>query len=116
MMENSSVFNNPHSPNDNSSGKHFNMEEKSGGGYDNNPAILNIIDEGGENFYNYLKSLGLSKKSNLLVLSSKQHYFYDESDLRDVRTLVNLKRLNLIKNPEKFLHALFAYYLIMPIS
>jgi hypothetical protein len=66
-----------------------------------------MISDGGENFFSYLKSLGLSNEPNLLVLSPGQHYYYDESDLRCVRTLVNLKKLNLVKHLDQFLHSLF---------
>jgi hypothetical protein len=69
--------------------------------------ITHMISDGGENFFRYLKSLGLSNEPNLLVLSPSQHYYYDESDLRNVRTLVNMKKLNLVKHLDQFLHSLF---------
>lgn len=69
--------------------------------------ILHMVADGGENFLRYLGKIGLSKEPNLLVLSASHHYYYDESDLRSVRALVNLKKLNLVKNLEKFLHNLY---------
>jgi hypothetical protein len=42
-----------------------------------------------------------------MVLSSKHHYFYDENDLKSVRVLINLKKLNQIKYLDMFLNTLF---------
>jgi hypothetical protein len=70
------------------------------------PVIANMIAEGGIDFFSYLKKIGLNREPNLMVLSSKHHYYYDESDLKDIRALVNLKRLNLIKHPDAFLNNL----------
>jgi hypothetical protein len=39
-------------------------------------------------------------------LSAKKHYFYDESDLKRVRVLVNLRKLNMIKHLDMFLNTL----------
>jgi hypothetical protein len=60
-----------------------------------------------ENFKNYLNSHGLSNEDNLLVLSSKLHYYYDYEELHDVTTLINLKKLNLIKHLDEFLQTLY---------
>lgn len=71
------------------------------------PTITKVIAEGGENFFLYLKRLGFSKEENMLALSSVHHYYYDENELKSVRTLVNLKKLNQIKNLDRFLQTLF---------
>ena len=68
-----------------------------------NPAIDNLIAEGGENFFHYLNWLGLADESKMLVLSSRHHYYYDYEDLKDVKTIISLKRLNLIKHLESYL-------------
>lgn len=70
------------------------------------PAIVNMIAEDGESFFHYLKDLGLSRENNLVVLSSRHHYFYDEDELKNVRTLINLRKLNLIKYLDEFLFTL----------
>ena len=70
------------------------------------PAIVNMIAEAGENIFRYLKSIGLSKDTNLMVLSSKHHYYYDQNELKSVSTLINLKKLNLIKHLDAFLYTL----------
>lgn len=55
----------------------------------------------------YCKKLGLTDDHNCLVLTPDEHYFYGEEDLKNIRTLINLKSVNLIKNPDKFLHNLY---------
>lgn len=70
------------------------------------PAIVNMIAEDGENFFSYLKTLGLSRENNLVVLSSKHHYYYDEEELKNIKILVNLRRLNMIKYLDEFLFTL----------
>jgi hypothetical protein len=84
----------------------INGEKISFGRTNISPAIANMIAEGGIDFYSYLRKIGLSREPNLMVLSSKHHYYYDESDLKEIRTLVNLKRLNLVRHPEAFLNNL----------
>jgi hypothetical protein len=68
-----------------------------------NPVIDNLIVEGGESFFHYLNWLGLADEPNMLVLSSRYHY-YGHNDLKGVTTLINLKKLNLIKHLDSFLH------------
>ena len=65
-----------------------------------------LVAEVDENFLNYLDRNGLSKEDNLLVLSSKLHYYYDYEELKEVKTLINLKKLNLIKHLDDFLQSL----------
>jgi hypothetical protein len=72
-----------------------------------NPGIEKLIAEGGENFFNYLNSLGLVNEANLLVLPASHHYYYDNSELQSVTTLVNLKELNLINNLDRFLNTVY---------
>ena len=69
----------------------------------NNPVFNNLVAEGGGNFYHYINWLGLSKDPNLMILSSIHHYYYDFNELKDVRTLVNLKQLNQINHIDRFL-------------
>jgi len=67
-----------------------------------NEVIDKLMDEGGENFVDYLDWHGLANDPNLLVLSSKLHYYYDPEELKSVKTLINVKRLNLIKHLDDF--------------
>ena len=71
-----------------------------------NDSVATLISEGGLNFFRYLKKRGMSGETDLIVLSSKSHYFYDKNDLKRVRVLVNLRKLNVIKHLDMFLNTL----------
>ena len=68
-------------------------------------AIDKLITEGGESFYNYIDSRGLSEDPGMIVLSSSHHYFYDFEEMNNARTVVNLRELNRIKEIKGFLHS-----------
>jgi hypothetical protein len=70
------------------------------------PPQSKLKDEGGENFYEYLDWLGMTDENNIIVLPLTQHYYYDYDDLKGVKTLINLRRLNLIKNLDGFISSL----------
>ncbi len=106
MMGNVSVLNNTYFMNGFKDDIWLN-NEVSFGRTNLSPALTNMIAEGGISFFSYLNGLGLSKEPNLMVLSSLHHYYYDESELRSVRTLVNIKKLNLVKRPDAFLNTLY---------
>ena len=71
-----------------------------------NPVMNDLIAEGGENFFNYLEWHGLTDEDNMLVLSSRHHYYYDPNELQEVTTLINVKKLNLIKHLDTFLNSI----------
>jgi hypothetical protein len=77
-----------------------------------NSTIDNLITEGGENFFNYVNWHGLANDPNLLVLSLRNHFYYDKNELKSITTLINLKKLNLIKNLDSFLHSV--YHVLSP--
>jgi len=60
-----------------------------------------------ENFINYIEWLGLDRDPNLIVLSSMHHYFFDAEEMKHVKTVVNLIKLNHIKEIKDFLHSIF---------
>jgi hypothetical protein len=62
--------------------------------------------EGHEDFYEYLKGLGISKDRNAIFLSSVRHYYYDAEEMKSVKTIINLKELNQIKQVKSFLHSI----------
>ncbi len=70
-----------------------------------------LTSEGNETFRNYIEWLGLSSDPKLVVLSSIHHYYYDAEEMQNVKTVVNLKELNQIKDLGNFLHSMF---LILP--
>jgi len=72
-----------------------------------NPIMENILSEGGDDFFQYLNLKGLEREPNLMVLSSMHYYYYDYTDLKGIRTLINIKKLNQITHLESFLHTLY---------
>lgn len=71
-----------------------------------NPSMVTLISQGGIDFVRFLTSLNLSDESDILILPSNQHYYYEEKELKSVRTIVNLKKLNMIKHLDTFLYSL----------
>ena len=69
-----------------------------------NRALRSLITEGGESFFNYVSWLGFDNDPNLLVLSSRHHYYYDVDELKGITTLINIKKLNLMRHLDSFLH------------
>lgn len=67
----------------------------------------NLVAEGCENFFEYFEQTGISADENMILLPSSHHYYYDVEDLREVKTIVNLKQLNKIKQPKDFLKNIF---------
>jgi hypothetical protein len=72
-----------------------------------NPFIETLTSEGGENFVSYIRSIGLDRDPNPVVLSSLHHYFYDADEMKHVKTVINLKELNQMKEIKSFLHSIF---------
>jgi hypothetical protein len=72
-----------------------------------NPAIAELIMGGGEDFYHFLKYLNLSSESQIMVLSQRHHYYFEYRDLLDVKVLINVVKLNQIRNLASFLNSLF---------
>lgn len=68
-----------------------------------NPVLENIRAEAGADFIQYLNLLHLTKEPDLMALSATHHFYYDSDDLKRVKTLINLKKLNNVKNLESFL-------------
>jgi hypothetical protein len=105
-MENISVLNSPAVRSNKTHGTNVSWGKKYHRRTGFDPSIVTLIAEGGINFYRYLKSLKLSKGSDILVLPSNHHYYYDEKELKSVSVLINLKKLNMIKHLDIFLGTL----------
>ena len=67
---------------------------------------FNLTAEGGVTFFKYLKKFNMFSEPELLILSPNIHFYYDENDLKDVRTFILLRKLNLIKELDTFLRTL----------
>jgi hypothetical protein len=73
-----------------------------------NPIIDTSITEGDDALLGFLNRHGLANEPELLVLSSNRHYYYDYEDLRGVKTLINQKKLNHIKELNEFLKNIYS--------
>lgn len=73
----------------------------------NTNSVDKQIKENDGSLLDYLQWHGLANEPNLLILPSGNHYFYDLEDLKGVRTLINQKKLNLIKELNDFLNNVF---------
>jgi len=105
-MEHQNALNNSKMSNSNleTGSKGFLLSDETEG---KNPILENILSEGGDDLFQYLSWIGLSKDPNLMVLSSSHHYYYDHNDLIGIKTLINMKRLNQVKHLESFLNILY---------
>jgi hypothetical protein len=72
-----------------------------------NQVYNHLVPDEGQDFPDYLTRLGMLGESNLLVLSMRHHYYFEYNDLRDLKVLVILKKLDMIKHLESFLHIIF---------
>lgn len=61
-----------------------------------------------DDFSFYLRKLHLEGDPNMIVLSSSNHYYYEAEDLKNVKTLVNVKQLNHINQVREFLDNIFS--------
>lgn len=66
-----------------------------------------FISEGSDDFYNYLDWIGLANYPDIVILSSAHHYYYDAEDMENIKALVNLKKLNEIKQLKAFLNNIY---------
>ncbi len=66
-----------------------------------------LAREGWDNLLDYIEWLGLGKDPDLVVLPSVHHYYYDIEDMKNIKTVVNLKGLNQIKQIESFFRSIF---------
>jgi hypothetical protein len=74
---------------------------------DSRATLEKFASEGREELINYIESVGCSKDSSMVILSSFHHYYYDAEEMKNVNTVVNLKEINQIKHIKKFLHSIF---------
>jgi hypothetical protein len=83
------------------------MGEKSTYLHDNKAAFEILSTEGREDFINYIHSQSLDNDPNLVFLSSQHYYYYDAEEMKEVKTVINLKEINQIKQIKSFLHSIF---------
>jgi hypothetical protein len=72
-----------------------------------NPVLRSLTSENCENFGKYVEMVGLADDPNLVVLDSVHHYYYDAEEMMNVKTVINLKELNQIRQIKNFFHSMF---------
>jgi len=66
-----------------------------------NQTFENLKKEKGSNFFYYINMLNLGEDEPL-ILSPIHHYYYDFEDLKNIKTIIQIKELNKISNLKKF--------------
>jgi uncharacterized protein YfbU (UPF0304 family) len=72
-----------------------------------NPVFKMLSTEDCKSFAKYIKLIGITEETNIVVLSSLHHYYYDAEEMTSIKTVINLKELNMIKELKDFLHSIF---------
>lgn len=62
-----------------------------------------LTNEVRQDLFSYLDRLGLVDEAGMLVIPSSHHYYYNAEDFKGVKTIINLKQLNHIKEIRDFL-------------
>jgi hypothetical protein len=62
-----------------------------------------LTDEVREDLITYLNRMGLAGEAQILVIPSTRHYFYEAEDLCGIKTVINLKQLNYVREIREFL-------------
>ena len=71
-----------------------------------NKLFEDLPENAREDFFNYLAGQGLVSETGMLVIPSNRHFFYDAEDLKKVKTVVNLRQLNHIREMKEFLRTI----------
>ena len=71
-----------------------------------NKSFKDISDRDREDFISFLEQQGLVNETGMLVIPSTHHFFYDAEDLKGVKTVINLKQLNHIREMREFLQTI----------
>ena len=69
-------------------------------------SLLSLAPVAGLNFFRFMRSLGISREPNLVVLSPRHNWSCDTSRLRNAGILINMRKLNMIKHLDLFLGAM----------
>lgn len=71
--------------------------------------ILMKKEERSKDFFNYItKSNIVENYKNLLILSANHHFFYEYNEMKDVKIILNIRKLNNIYHLNDFMSALLA--------
>ena len=65
-----------------------------------------LSDAAREDLIDYLDRMGLISEADILVIPSTRHYFYDAEDMQGIKTIVNLRQLNHVREVRDFLRTI----------
>jgi len=69
--------------------------------------LVRLLDELSEkarqDLFSFLEHIGLASDTRMLVIPSTRHFFYDAEELKEIKTIINLKQLNHVKDIKEFL-------------
>jgi hypothetical protein len=65
-----------------------------------------LSDAAREDLIEYLDRMGLINEPDMLVIPSTRHYFYDAEDMKGIKTVVNLRQLNHVREVRDFLRTI----------
>ena len=65
-----------------------------------------LSDTAREDLIDYLDRMGLINEADILVIPSTRHYFYDAEDMKGIKTIVNLRQLNHVREVRDFLRTI----------
>ena len=68
--------------------------------------LAELTAEVRQDLISYLDGMGLINDPSMLVIPSTRHYFYDAEDMKGIKTVVNLKPLNHVREIRDFLRRL----------
>jgi len=71
-----------------------------------NHLLAELNAEVRQDLIRYLEEMGPVNETSILVIPSSRHYFYDAEDMKGVKTVVNLKQLNYVREIRDFLHSI----------
>ena len=69
-----------------------------------NHLFSELSDGAREDLVSYLDVAGLASETRILVIPYSRHYFYDAEEIKQFKTVVNLKQLNYVREIRDFLH------------
>lgn len=63
--------------------------------------FIGLVNE--DNLVEYMEWLGVRNDPNTLVLSGKNHFYYESEELKHINTIINLKDLNQVKQIKNYI-------------
>ncbi len=62
-----------------------------------------LSEKASQDLFSFLEHIGLASDTRMLVIPSTRHFFYDAEELKEIKTVINLKQLNHVTDIKEFL-------------